>query len=42
MPRGLVEAQRDRAADLRELGKAFGVSPIAMERRLWFLDHVSA
>ena len=38
MPRGLVDAQRDEETDVRSLGKAFGVSPIAMERRLWFLQ----
>ena len=39
MPRWLVEAERERAGDeVQALTKRFGVSPIAMERRLWFLD----
>jgi len=39
MPRILVEAERERLeGDERALAKAFGVSPIAMERRLWFLE----
>ena len=41
MPRGLVESMREDAADVRALARAFGVSPMAMERRLWFLDNAS-
>jgi hypothetical protein len=41
MPRGLVEGERKRADDLRDLAQAFGVSPVAMKRRLWFLGQVA-
>jgi hypothetical protein len=41
MPRPLVEAQADPLArDVHAMAKAFGVSPIAMERRLWFLQEM--
>ena len=41
MPEGMVRAAHRRVGDdLRALAKEFGVSPIAMERRLWFLAHL--
>ncbi len=42
MPRGLVEAEHERLSDVRSLAKAFGVSAVAMERRLWFLERAGA
>ena len=41
MPRALVGAERERrGGDPAVLAKTFGVSPIAMERRLWFLEQL--
>jgi hypothetical protein len=38
MPRGLIEREHARVGgDVKKLTRAFGVSTVAMERRLWFL-----
>jgi hypothetical protein len=38
MPRGLVEKEHAQVGgDVKKLARAFGVSTMAMERRLWFL-----
>lgn len=38
MPASLVAVERERQRSLRKLSKCFGVSEMAMERRLWFLE----